>query len=123
MLLFSHNRLTNNATALLIGPTRKDLMLLVTGSILAKTDRLDDLLASSLEHVARSRAEPGCLEHGVYRDAEDPLRLLFVERWSDAQALAAHFALPASRDFVRSISELAATPPELKIYDARPTQI
>ncbi len=98
-------------------------MLLVTGSILAPADHLDDLLALSQEHVERSRAEPGCLEHGVYRDAEDPLRLVFVERWSDRQALAAHFALPASRDFVRGLSKLAATPPELKIYDASPTKI
>ncbi len=98
-------------------------MLLVTGSLVAKADRIDDLLAHSLEHVQRSRTEPGCLEHGVHRDAENPLRLVFVERWSDREALAAHFALPASRGFVESISKLVAAPPELNIYEASPTQI
>ena len=98
-------------------------MLLVTGSVVARADRFDDLLAQCLAHVQRSRTEPGCLEHGVHRDAENPMRLLFVERWSDREALAAHFALPASRAFVESISELLAAPPELSIYEASPTQI
>ncbi len=98
-------------------------MLLVTGCILAKPDRLDDLLALSLAHVHRSRAEPGCLEHGVHRDTENPLRLVFVERWSDRDALKAHFDLPASRDFVASITECLTAPPELKIYQAELVQI
>ena len=98
-------------------------MILVTGRVLAKPGHLDDLLAVSLEHVRRSRTEPGCLEHGVYRDAEDPLTLVFVERWSDRVALAAHFAVPASRGFVESISQHLAAPPELNIYSAEATKI
>lgn len=98
-------------------------MLLVTGSVRAREDQLDELLAHSLEHVRRSRAEPGCLEHGVYRDAEDPRRLIFVERWHDRAALAAHFALPASRAFVEAVSKLAAEPPEMTVYDAAPTRL
>jgi quinol monooxygenase YgiN len=93
-------------------------MIIVTGVIQARLDTLDELRRLSLEHVARSRAEPGCLEHGVAVDANDGLRLVFFERWADREALLAHFKVPASREFVAEVARLAARPPEIAAYDA-----
>lgn len=98
-------------------------MIIVTGSICATPDSLNDLLSISLEHVRRSRAEPGCLLHAVHQDAENPLRLVFLEHWTDAAALAAHFAVPASRDFVKAAKALAAEPPTLNIYEATRVEV
>ncbi|HYP28227.1 MAG TPA: putative quinol monooxygenase [Blastocatellia bacterium] len=98
-------------------------MIIVTGSIVARPDSLDQLLALSLEHVRRSRAEPGCMAHAVHRDAENPLRLVFLEEWADRATLAAHFAVPESRDFVKAARELASEPPRMNIYDAAPLQM
>jgi len=98
-------------------------MIIVTGSILAKTETLDKLLALSLEHVRRSRSEPGCFAHALHQDAENPLLLVFVEEWSDRTALAAHFAEPASRSFVKAASKLAAEPPKMNIYEATAIKI
>ena len=84
-------------------------MILVTGT--ARQDSFDEVRRSSLEHVNRSRLEPGCLAHSVHIDCENPLRLVFVEQWTDRAALGAHFALPASRDFVRALN---LSPPELQ---------
>ena len=95
-------------------------MIIITGSVLATPETVDEIVALSLEHVHRSRTEPGCLEHGVHRDAEDPLHLIFVERWADAAAIAAHFHVPASLDFARALNRLAAEPPTMDIYDASP---
>ena len=64
-------------------------MILVIGHALAKPDTLQAMLAISTEHVQRSRAEPGCISHEVTTDALLPLRLTFVERWSDMAALQA----------------------------------
>ena len=93
-------------------------MLIVTGSIAARADTIDELRRASLEHVSRSRAEPGCIEHGVAVDANDGLRLVFFERWEDRAALDAHFELPASREFAAKAAKLAARPPELAVYEA-----
>jgi len=93
-------------------------MIVVTGSVLARQDTQDEILRLSLEHVHRSRREPGCLSHAVHSDCEDPLRLVFVERWADRNALLAHFAVPASRDFVKALQPLAAASTTLEIYDA-----
>ena len=77
----------------------------------------------SLENVRRSRAEPGCVEHGVYVDAENSLRLHFFERWADADALRAHFAVPESRAFARQLRALAADPGDMAVYEAQKTRV
>jgi len=93
-------------------------MILITGAILARPETAGELRQISLEHVHRSRTEPGCLSHDVHLDAENPLRLVFVERWEDADAVRAHFAVPASRAFARAAGGLAAEPPVLHVYQA-----
>jgi quinol monooxygenase YgiN len=93
-------------------------MILVTGSVTARAEFLNEVRQLSLEHVHRSRNEPGCIAHAVHIDCENPLRLVFVEQWTDSAALLAHFAVPASRDFVRALQPLAATATTLEIYDA-----
>lgn len=97
-------------------------MILVIGSVVAHEDRFAEALAMSLEHVARSRTEPGCLAHAVHQDAENPRRLVFVERWSDQAALAEHFRVPAARAFAKTLAALAAEPPSLSIYEATPVR-
>ena len=93
-------------------------MILIIGAILARPETASELRRLSVEHVHRSRAEPGCLSHDVHIDAENPLRLVFVERWADADAVRAHFAVPASRAFVRAAGGLAAEPPVIHVYQA-----
>jgi len=93
-------------------------MILVTGSITARADCLDDLLALCLEHVKRSRLEPGCISHAVHRGVENPLKLVFIEEWEDREALIKHFAVPASAAFVRAARLLADGRPVMHIYDA-----
>jgi quinol monooxygenase YgiN len=91
-------------------------MIVVTGSVTARPETFEEVRKLSLEHVHRSRMEPGCISHSVH--VENPLRLVFIEQWADRAALAAHFAIPASRSFVRSLHPLAAGAPDIKIYDA-----
>lgn len=95
-------------------------MILVTGAILARPESYDEVLRLSLEHVARSRAEPGCISHAVHVDCENALRLFFFEQWRDEDALRAHFAVPASRQFVRALRELIDETTGTQIYHAEP---
>jgi quinol monooxygenase YgiN len=97
---------------------REDSMIVVTGSVTARADSFDEIRRLSLEHVHRSREEPGCISHAVHVDCENPLRLVFFEQWADRAALQAHFAVPASRQFVRALQPLAAEATSIEIYDA-----
>jgi quinol monooxygenase YgiN len=93
-------------------------MIVATGSVTARQDSFDQVRKLSLEHVHRSRTEPGCISHAVHIDCENPLRLVFIEQWADRTALLAHFAVPASRGFVRALQPLAAAATTIEIYDA-----
>ena len=95
-------------------------MIIVTGSAVVDPDRIDDAIAISLEHVRRSRTEPGCVSHAVHRDVEDPFRLVFVEQWADLDVLKVHFDVPASGDFVRALAELTTGRSTMEIYVAEP---
>jgi quinol monooxygenase YgiN len=97
-----------------------DDMIVVTGSVTARQDSFEEVRRLSLEHVRRSRTEPGCISHAVHIDCENPLRLVFFEQWADRPALLTHFALPASREFVRSLRSLAATSTTIELYNATP---
>jgi quinol monooxygenase YgiN len=100
------------------GSDTGDEMIMVTGSITAREDSFPEARRLSLEHVHRSRSEPGCISHAVHIDCENPLRLVFVEQWADRAALSTHFAVPASRNFVRALQPLAAASTTIEIYDA-----
>ena len=93
-------------------------MIVVTGSVTTRQDTFEEARRLSLEHVHRSRTEPGCISHAVHIDCENPLRLVFIEQWADRAALGAHFAVPASRNFVRALGALVSVPPTIEIYDA-----
>ena len=98
-------------------------MIIVTGSVQARPDALDEVLRLSVEHVTRSRAEPGCLLHSVHTDVEDANRVVFLEHWADKEALGAHFNVQASHDFVTAVTALAASPPTIEIYEAAPARL
>jgi quinol monooxygenase YgiN len=93
-------------------------MILVIGRVQVELEHLDQAVASSQEHVRRSRTEPGCISHDVHRDLEEPGRLVFVERWSDHAALMQHFAVAESQAFVAALRQLATQPPTIEIFDA-----
>jgi len=95
-------------------------MILVTGSIVARADSFDDVLRLSLAHVERSRLEPGCISHAVHVDCQNPMRLFFFEQWADEAALRAHFAVPATRGFVKALKDRIVETSGAQIYRAEP---
>ncbi len=95
-------------------------MIVVTGDAVAKSETFDEVRKLSLEHVHRSRTEPGCISHAVLIDCENLLRFVFVEQWADKQALMDHFQVPESRSFVKALRGLLAEPSTIQIYDAAP---
>ena len=98
-------------------------MILVTGTVTAKPDTVAEMTRVALEHVHRSRREPGCISHEVAVDPENPLRLIFLERWESEVALAAHFALGESRAMFKTLQALAAEPGAMTIYRAEAIRI
>lgn len=98
-------------------------MILVLGSITAKPDTFETLRRLAVEHIERSRAEPGCISHDVHIDNGNPMKLVFIEKWKDAAALGVHFKVQASIDFVNTARKMGAAPPTIEIYEASPARM
>ena len=77
---------------------------------IARPDRNAQLLKELIELERASRADPGCLDYTVFRDADRPDRFVLVEEWSDQAALDEHNAQPHVGRFVASASELLVEP-------------
>ena len=92
-------------------------MILITGAVTVRPEHVDEAERLCVEHCRRARAEPGCLHHTAHRDLEDEHRLVFVEHWADRAAVDAHFAVPASLEFVNALGALAADRPTIEIYE------
>ena len=93
-------------------------MIIVWGSATIGEDGFTEARQISLEHVARSRQEPGCISHSVSVDAEDKNRLTFFEEWADMAALQQHFQVAESKAFAARLTELATTEPEIRIFES-----
>lgn len=98
-------------------------MIIVTGHAIARNDTVQEVQQLALAHVLRSRTEHGCVSHAVSRDVEEPMKFVFVERWSDMHALQAHFCLHASRQFARDLTALCDAPPQMAIYSAEEIRV
>jgi len=94
-------------------------MILITGSILAKPETFEALREAGLDHSRRSRGEPGCIAHNVHVDCENPLKLVFVEKWQDQSAVTTHFRVKGSLEFVTAARKLAAEPPVIELFDTK----
>ena len=93
-------------------------MIIVWGAVEAKPEHRDEVQRLGLEHVQRSRLEPGCLKHSIQIDVENEQRFIFYEEWLDMAALKVHFAVPASGQFVKAIRGLAVATPDMKMFQA-----
>lgn len=60
----------------------------------AKKGRGAEAAALLMQLVGPTHGEKGCLLYALHRDVADPDHLVFVERWSSREALAAHAEAP-----------------------------
>lgn len=94
-------------------------MIIITGSAQMSDDTRDEMVAISVAHSQRSRAEPGCIAHNVHIDCEDRGRLVFLEYWQDEPSIQAHFAVPESQSFVKRLRALSTGDPDLRIHHCK----
>ncbi|MBD2839232.1 antibiotic biosynthesis monooxygenase [Pseudomonas sp. JM0905a] len=64
-----------------------------------RPEKSDEFEALFRAYVEPSRAEEGCIEYHMLRDARDPSLFIFYEVWQSRAHLAIHSALPHMRRF------------------------
>ena len=81
-----------------------------------RPEKLDETLTAFDSLVAATRQEEGCITYELLQNVEDPNDLTFVEEWSSAEALQAHFETEHFKAVAARAGELLATPPDIRRY-------
>ena len=79
-----------------------------------RPEKLDETLGAFDPLVAATRQEEGCITYELLQNVEDPNDLTFVEEWSSAEALQAHFETEHFKAVAARADELLATPPDIR---------
>ena len=74
-------------------------MIIISGRITVRSDRLASAIEAAATMAQRSRAEDGCAAYDFGIDIEDGSVVRIFEQWASDEALAAHFATPHFAEF------------------------
>lgn len=81
-----------------------DIKITVHIKILAKPDRLEDVIDAYEVVYRETRQELGCEYCEVIQNIDNPLLITLVEKFSRYQAFKAHMQMPALRHFIDDLS-------------------
>jgi quinol monooxygenase YgiN len=83
---------------------------------IAKPGREADLRDTLEALVAPTVAEAGCLRYELYLHPTDPSRMVLLEEWVDAAALAEHFETPHLKQGAAALQEILAEPSQIRQF-------
>ena len=92
------------------------LTIRIVAQIVACTDKIPEVQAILQGIVAPSRREPGCLSYQLLQHRSNPTVFLFIEEWTDEQAIDAHFGTPHIREALVKVTPLLAQAPDIQRY-------
>jgi quinol monooxygenase YgiN len=79
----------------------------ITGILVARPGKAEELKALLVAMAPHSRAEPGNLRWDIWQDQSQPDRLLIDELYKDDSAVDAHHQTPHYKDYLSRIPDLA----------------
>ncbi|MFF3222199.1 putative quinol monooxygenase [Nocardia suismassiliense] len=82
----------------------------------AKPGREAELREVLQEMIEPTVAEPGCLGYELYLHPTDPSRVVLLEEWVDADALAAHFETPHLKQCAAALDDILVEPFQLRRF-------
>lgn len=88
----------------------------VVARIKARADKVGELREALLSLVGPTRAEAGCLVYELLQNTDDATDFTFVEEWTSAAALAAHFETEHLKNFSLRVHELCAAETDIRTY-------
>ena len=99
-------------------------MLVIIGTIRIPAGSLESARPAMAAMIEASRAEAGCLEYSYAEDVIDPGLIHVKERWSDQNALDAHFKSAHLAKWRASWPVLSIGDRKLYVYSAgQPTPV
>ncbi len=91
-------------------------MIVVKGKFQAKPDKIEDLKNLSLNMLAPSRVDRGCISYEFCESSSEKGVFFFVEEWLDRESLQNHFETEHFQEFMEYFPSLILGEPIIKIY-------
>ena len=92
-------------------------MLVISGTLSFRKDRLEEAHRQARLIMTRSAAEAGCQTYELSAQITDPLTFRLFEEWESADALAAHFQTPHFQVFAAALPDLVSAAPKFLRYE------
>lgn len=88
----------------------------VVAHIIARADKIPQVQTILQGIVAPTRQEAGCLSYQLFSNDGNPVEFLFIEEWTDENAIVAHFGTPHIQQALAKITSLLAQAPDIQKY-------
>ena len=89
----------------------------IIGTVVARPEAREELLAILKAMVEPTRAEPGCINYDFHVDSEDPCVFVFYENWQSKADLDDHLRMPHLQPMLERQDTLLARPVEIRFLD------
>jgi quinol monooxygenase YgiN len=94
--------------------------IVVVASFVAQEGKEDEAVAAMQALLEPTHAEDGCILYSLHQGADDPRRIVFVERWESRDHLQRHLGAAHVEDLLGKADDLFSEPGDIVIYEARP---
>jgi quinol monooxygenase YgiN len=91
----------------------------VVGAFTANPGKEEDAKQAFERLVEPTHNEPGCILYALHQGADDPARLVFIERWASQEDLDAHLKSDHVADVLQRADELFQTS-DITVYSPLP---
>ena len=92
-------------------------MPVLVATIIPNPDQMDAVEAVLRDLIPAVHEEDGCERYALHRGRD---RLVFVEKWRDMEALAAHASGPSIKAMNERLAGLVAGAPDVQVLEAVP---
>lgn len=92
-------------------------MIIVSGEIPVRADRIAEAKELARWVMAETAKEKGCITYRFYSDLENPELFRVFEEWESDEALAGHFKAPHMQEFKDKVGALLAGAPRITRYE------
>lgn len=92
-------------------------MITVIAKLPVQEGKAEETITAIKALMKKVATEEGTLLYSLNRKSSDPNTLIFVERYKDKAALAAHGATPHFKEFSGKLATVLAGKPEITVLD------
>lgn len=92
-------------------------MIIVLAKVTVKPEKKAELLELAKGVIAETVKEQGCVSYVLFDNPYDPSGCMFVEEWTDLDALRQHAASPHIAEWRKQSADLLAEKTKITLYE------